>query len=158
VDGHAQLLDPESGRPVGGEEPDVVGQPQGPGDPAGRVVVSGEEEYPDAGRAEAVHLRYQVQARVVVPPVAVEEIACDHHEGGFLCQGQPDEVFEGAAGGAAEEVHRDPLVGVEAMEGAVQVDVGCVQEGEHGSRFPGQGRPVGGSGPAPDPWRRLRGA
>ena len=120
---------------------DILRKRQRPRHFVGRVVISGDGDHGDAGLAEADHLRHEVEARPMVLPVSVVEVAGNQDEGHRLVDGQLHEVFQGPAAGLADLVDRGAFVALQPSQRAVQVDVGGVKEFEHG--FRGKLRPRG---------------
>ena len=73
---------------------------------------------------------------MVVFPVAVEQIACNQDEMHGFRDSQVDKIFERPPGGLADFLHRSTLVGFQAMKGTVQMDIGGMDEFEHGVHDP----------------------
>ena len=131
MDRHAPLFQEKGLRPLVVEHVDILRKRQCPRHLVGRVVISGDGDHGDAGLAEADHLRHEIQARPMVFPVAVVEVAGNQDEGHRLVDGQLHEVFQGPAAGLADLVDRGAFVALQAPQGAIQVDVGGVKEFEH---------------------------
>ena len=98
-------------------------------------MISGDGDHGDAGLAEADHLRHEIQARPMVLPVSVVEVAGNQDEGRRLVDGKLDEVLQGPAAGLADFVHRRAVVALQAAQRAVEVDVGRVKKLEHRFRL-----------------------
>ena len=130
---------------------DVVGQAEVAGHLVPGVVIAADEVDPDAGVAEVGHPPGEPEARVVVLPVAVVDVAGDEDEGDLLRDRQADQVLERPTGRPADLLDGAPLIPVEPPQGAVEVDVGGVEELEHriGAR-PRRGRSTS-DRPADDP-------
>ena len=144
--------------PVDVQRDHVVGQPEVAGHPVLGVVVAADQEDLDAGVAEVGHPLDEPEAGVVVLPVAVVDVAGDQDEGDLLVDRQPDQVLQRPPGRPADLRRRAPLVPVEPAQGAVEVDVGGVEELEHRtgppSERPGRRSPARASSSiaaAPDP-------
>ena len=58
------------------------------------IVIAGHDEYGNAVLSQAPHLADEIEPRVVVFPVAIEQVACDQYEVDSLFQGQVDQVFK----------------------------------------------------------------
>jgi hypothetical protein len=89
-----------------------------PGDLAASVVVTGNKKDANIGLAQPGHLRGKEQARVVVLPVAVIQVADEEHKGRLLGNGQIYEVFQGPACCATDLRNRGPFIPLQAPERA----------------------------------------
>jgi len=94
-------------------------------------VVAADQDDLDAGVAEPGHLPAEEEARVVVGPVAVVEVADDQDEPDLLLDRQGDEVLKRPAGRPPALLDRGPLIAVEPPVRAVEVDVRGVEELDH---------------------------
>ena len=127
-DGDADLVEHLLFGVISRELMDIVRQAQVAGDAAGGVVIAGDQEYRDTGTLQAVHALYKVQPGVVILPIAVIEVAGEQHEVHGFVDGQVDEIIKRAPGRAADLGDRRAFVALQAQQGAVEVDVGGVEE------------------------------
>lgn len=74
---HAQGLQLPGFRPGGRKDVYIGGARQAAGHPPGGIVVAGNDENGNPGFAQAPHLSHEVEAGVVIPPVAIEQITGD---------------------------------------------------------------------------------
>ncbi len=95
-------------------------------------MVAGEEEYRDAGAGQPAHGSGKIQACAHVLPIAIVKIAGDDNKVHAAGDGLGDQLVEGGAWRAADILGRDAFIAGEALEGAVEVDVCGVEEGEAG--------------------------
>ena len=109
-------------------ELDDAGQLQLPGDLAGGVVVARDEVDLDPGREQRRHLRPEEQPRVVVGPVAVEDVAGQQDRVDPLLLRQRDHVRQCAPGGRPDRFDRCTRVGGQAAQRTVHVKVRGVQQ------------------------------
>ena len=111
-----------------------------------RVVVAADGDDLDALPQQAAELLDQELAGAPVLPVAVVEVAGEEDELDLPLEGEVDHVDDGVAGGAADALDRG--LGVQALQGAVEVQVGGVEEAEvrHGGRLPERAARVEGAG------------
>ena len=85
---------------------------------------------------QAAKLLRQIEPGVVVAPVAVVEVAGDEHEIDAALERQIDHPLERPPRRAADPLDGRVLVLLQAPEGAVEVDIGGVQERDrHGGPF-----------------------
>jgi hypothetical protein len=91
-------------------------------------VVARDRDHWDLGVAQTVHLPREVGSRAEVRPVSVEEITGDQERVGLLVDRQIDEVCERCARGEAQLLDGRSVVASESPHGAIEVDVGCVNE------------------------------
>jgi hypothetical protein len=110
---------------------DVVGQAQVPGHLVGGVVIAGNDENGNPGILQPGHLPHQEQPGLIVPPVAVIQIAANDHERDRTLNGCLDEVFEGLPGRTAHFFNRHSLILGEAPQWAVEMDVSHVEKSKH---------------------------
>ena len=106
----------------------VVRQLQAARDFAFGVVVAVEQVYRDARLAQPPHLAHEEQAGVIVLPIAVVQIAGNHHEVHLLLDGARHQPLKGLARGCAQALGRRVGIGRQADQRAVEVDVGGVDE------------------------------
>ena len=117
----------------------VGGQEAGDGDAEGEhlrcIVVAADGDDLDAFAEQAAELLHEELARSPVLPVAVVEVSGEQDELDPAFQGEVHQVDQGLAGCAADPLDR--RLRVQALQRAVQVQVGRVQEGEigHGRRL-----------------------
>jgi hypothetical protein len=98
-----------------------------------RVVVAADPQHLRADLTQARHLRREEQAGGVVAPLPVVEVPREQQHARVLVQAQLHQVLERAPGGSAHLGHGGALVAGKAAQGAVQVQIGRVDEREaHG--------------------------
>jgi hypothetical protein len=109
----------------------ILGEPRDGrkvGSPDAHVVVAKENKDRDAGPVQPAHLAAEKQTRVEVRPVAVVQIPRDDHEVDLLVDGSRDQLAEGLARGAAQEVGRCVLIGAQSPQGTVEMDICCMDK------------------------------
>ena len=77
---------------------------------------------------EAAHLADEVQARPVVSPVAVIEVAGDDQERNLLFDGESDQLMQSSPGGGANGVGRGTFMFGKPLQWTVQMNVCGVNE------------------------------
>src|SRR5690606_20706231 len=125
---YGELLEAVRLRAVDAELDDSLGQPELAGHLVRRVVVARDDEDARAGLAQPGELRGEEEAGRVVAPVAVVDVARQQEGADVFLEAGVDERLEGAAGRAPELVDGGTLVALEAAQGAVEVQVGRVDE------------------------------
>ena len=122
----------EGSRGTAREQVDVLGQCQLFGDDRSGVVIARDEHHLDARRAQTGHLTGEEQARAVVTPIAIVEIASDDDEIHVFFEGKAHQVFKGSAGCSPNSVQGRTVVALQSHEGTVEMRVGGVNEAKHG--------------------------
>jgi hypothetical protein len=128
VDGHPEILQVDGFRLLVREHPHVGRQPEAFRDLAGGVVIARHDENRNVRLRQPGDLPREKEAGVVILPVAVVDIAGDHHERHLLRDGQVDDAFQRATRGRTEPLHRRTLVSLQPVQRAIEMDVGDVQE------------------------------
>ncbi len=123
-----ELLVDHGHRLAGRELGDVVRQAELARDAALRVVVASHEKDAEPRLAELGHLSDEEEPRRVVAPIAVVEVAREHHRIRALLDRERDEVLHRPSSRPADPVGRRPLVAVEPRERAVDVQIRGVDE------------------------------
>lgn len=95
-------------------------------------MIAGNHEYGDFSLLELDHSRAEVEAGVVVLPVPIVDVSGDDHKIDGLVDGQADEAIEGPAAGPSERFGRGFRSGRQSAQGAIEVEVGGVEEAKHG--------------------------
>ena len=93
MDRHAPLFQAKRLRSFVVEDMNIFRKRQRPSHFVGGIVISGNGDYGDAGLAEADHLRHEIEARPMIFPVSVVQVAGNQDEGHRLVDGQLHEVF-----------------------------------------------------------------
>ena len=93
-------------------------------------MVAGDDEDGDVRFAEPVELPDEVEAGVVVAPVAIVEVARDQQEIDPTIDRQLNQPLERPAGCPSDPIDGRVLVAFEAPERTVEVDIGGVDEGD----------------------------
>jgi hypothetical protein len=91
-------------------------------------VVAAQDDDRNLGLAQPAHLAHEEEPGRVVLPRAVVEVTGDQHQARLLVDGEAHHALEGAAGSATERLTRAPLVRLQPDEGAIEVDVGGVND------------------------------
>ena len=141
VDRHAPPLQEEGLWLAVVEHADILGQRKCPSHFVGRIMVSRNCDYGNSCLAESDHLRHEKEARPMVLPVTIVEVAGNQDEGHRLVDGNLDKIFQGPAAGLADFVDGCAFVAFQASQRAVEVDIGGVKKLEH--CFRGKLRPRG---------------
>jgi hypothetical protein len=128
VQRHPQGLEPEGLGLARGKDMHVVGQFEPARHLALGIVVAVQQIDGDARLPQPPHLPDEEQPRVEVLPVAVVDIARDHHEIDLLVDGMGDERLKSVAGGGAQTLGWRVRVGGKPPQGAVEMEVGGVDE------------------------------
>jgi hypothetical protein len=134
VDRDAVGLELDRRRPLAREMRHVGRQRELTRDPTGRVVIARHEEDRDPRLLETPDLAYEEEPRMMVLPVAVVEVSRQEQEGHLLLQRQVDQIPERRTRGRTDVLRGRILVALEPAQGAVEVDVGGVQEPERAQR------------------------
>ena len=130
VDHQVQVRELHAARVPGGRHRHVGRRLQVAGDLARCVVVAGGQDDPDPRLAEPGHLGVEEEAGVVVAPVDVVQVAREEHQAHLLRDRQIHEGSKRFPGCPSDPVHRGPLVSFEPAQGAIEVNVGRVQDRE----------------------------
>ena len=107
---------------------DVRGEAERLDDGARGVVVAAHDHDGHVRLAQARHLGDEEEARRVVLPRPVEDVAREQEHVRALLDAERDQVLERATRGSPEALHRCALVAIEAAERAVDVEVGRVDD------------------------------
>ena len=125
---HAQRLDAVRDGFAGIEHMHVEREHQPPGHLAFSIVVAVEQVDRNAGVIQPPHLAHEEVSGVEVLPVAVVQVARDDEEVDFQVDSLGDQVGKGIARGSAQGIDRCVLVRRQSAQGAVEMDVGGVDE------------------------------
>ena len=115
---------------------DVLGEHQSRSDPTFGVMVAVEGKNRDSGLIEPSHLREEKEPGLIVAPFAVVEVAGDNQEGNTFLDGESDQVVESVPCGRSDLLGSGFVITGESPQGAVQVDVGGMEEAERRQRTP----------------------
>jgi hypothetical protein len=99
-------------------------------------VVTGYDKNGNAGGFQTVDLGDEIEAGMVVFPVAVEQVSRNQDEIHGFRDSQVDEIFERPSGGLTDFRHRRTFVSFQAVKGTVQMDIGGMDEFKHGADDP----------------------
>ena len=81
---------------------------------------------PNPRVAKLVHLPNKEQSGIKVTPVAVVEIASNHHKVDPLLNRQLNQIFQRPSAGAPNQIDGSPFVVFQAFQGTVQVQIRSV--------------------------------
>src|SRR3546814_11857898 len=107
---------------------DIGGPGNAAGDDGGGIMVAGEKEHRDFGPIQAAHGAGEIEAGAHVLPLTVEEVASDHDEIDIFVDGALYQIVESRAGGSSYVVLGQTFISRQAMERAVEMNVGGMQE------------------------------
>jgi hypothetical protein len=132
MEGHLEVVEPEAAGLATLEGVDIVRQGQLAGHLALGIVIAMEQINGNASPVQPPHFPTEVMTGIGVSPVAIVEIAGDDHEIHGLLQGQIHQPTEGIPGDGAQPVRGSVRISGQPREGAVQVDIGGVDEFHEG--------------------------
>ena len=130
VDGDAQGLQLLRLRPLHRKGRHIARQGDRAGDHVFRVVIAVDDEDRDFLPVQAREFAGEEQADGRVFPFAVIDVARDQHEGDALRDGGGDEIGKGVAAGLRKAPGDGLVFQGKAQQGAAQMQVGAMQEGE----------------------------
>ena len=131
MNNHAKVIEYYGMRLLVGKECRISRQGHGPGDPTGGIVIAGNNEDPDPGLCQLAHPAGKKKPCVVVLPVTVIEIAGYQNKGDLILNGQVDQIIKGSPRCPPDLLDRRIFMDLQASQGAVEVDVCCVDETKH---------------------------
>ena len=106
----------------------------------GSVVVPLNDEHTNVGCLKFFQLPPQMQRRVEVRTITIEQVARDQNKLHLLSNRQSNNVVKRPPRRTAELLPRDVVVVVEIQQRAIQVDIRRVKEFEHGVHPQGSDR------------------
>ena len=89
-------------------------------------MIPGDQIVTNPRVTQLVHLPDKEQSGIEVTPVAVVEIASNHHKIDPLLNRQLNQIFERPSARAANQIDGSPFVGFEPFQGTVQVQIRSV--------------------------------
>ena len=110
---------------------DILRPRHGLGELTGGVVIAGYNKNLDPGLGQAAHPPGEIEAGIVVLPIAVIEIAGDKEKGNRLVDGQVDECVKSPSRRPANLGNRRIVVRLKPPERAIEVNIGGVNEFIH---------------------------
>jgi hypothetical protein len=125
---HAEVVEADGLAAARAEQMHALDRGQLAGDLALGVVVALGDEDPHAGPRQTNELLTKEQAGPEVLPVAIEDVAGQHDQVDAPLDGGRHQPQEGLPGRAAQPLQRSARVLVQALQGAVDVQVGGVDE------------------------------
>ena len=127
---HAKLLKHECLRFTRGKHLDALGHAQTPRDLAFRIVVAVKDEGRDVRFRKAANLAGEEQPGLIVAPIAIIEIACDHHKIDLLINRFGDEIVESLPRRRTNALDGRPVIPREPPQRTIEVNVCGVNETE----------------------------
>jgi hypothetical protein len=97
----------------------------------GGIVISGNHVNRNAGFPKSAGLGYQIKPGVVIFPIPVIEVSGNENEMNLLGNGGLNQIVESPPGGLTNVIYRSPVIIVELVQRAVQMNIGCMDKFKH---------------------------
>src|SRR5690606_20481316 len=94
-----------------------------------------EQVYRYARRRQTPHLPGKIQPGVVIFPVAVIQITGNHHKVDIFVDRNTDKIGESLSCSGTQHVRRRIRVSAQSGQGAIQMDIGGVDESHKNNSF-----------------------